>query len=214
MMTKNKKITLFVSLLMIFAIGIGTSLAYIAKGTGTLNNTFTVGNIKISIDENKVNELGRKLEGEDEEIVKVNSYDLYPGAIVDKNPFVTLLEGNDAWIFVQVIGIDELESKGVLIGGVGNDGFTDGINALWTKIEGDSETGKDGIYQYMGTLTGGKTEPLFTKVQYSYEADDNRVISDELSGTIKLRTAAVQKEHIIDTDAYTEVEDFFVSAWE
>ncbi|HIW21230.1 MAG TPA: hypothetical protein H9887_04340 [Candidatus Dorea intestinavium] len=214
MMTKNKKITLFVSLLMIFAIGIGTSLAYIAKGTGTLNNTFTVGNIKISIDENKVNELGRKLEGEDEEIVKVNSYDLYPGAIVDKNPFVTLLEGNDAWIFVQVIGIDELESKGVLIGGVGNDGFTDGINALWTKIEGDSETGKDGIYQYIGDLTGGKTEPLFTKVQYSYEADDNRVTSDELSGTIKLRTAAVQKEHIIDTDAYTEVEDFFVSAWE
>jgi len=69
------------------------TLAYLT-GTDTVNNTFTVGNVKITLDEAKVNTDGTPVVGADR--VKTNEYHLLPGHTYTKDPTVTVKTGSDA----------------------------------------------------------------------------------------------------------------------
>ena len=62
--------------LLLVAAGVFGTLAYLT-GTDTVNNTFTVGNVKITLDEAKVTTDGTPVEGADR--VKANEYHLLPG---------------------------------------------------------------------------------------------------------------------------------------
>ena len=79
--------------LLLVAAGVFGTLAYLT-GTDTVNNTFTVGNVKITLDEAKVTTDGTPVEGADR--VKANEYHLLPGHTYTKDPTVTVEEGSDA----------------------------------------------------------------------------------------------------------------------
>ena len=70
----------------------GTTLAYLTS-QDTVTNTFTVGNVKITLDEAKVDEMGAPVQGADR--VKANSYKLIPGHTYAKDPMVTVLKGSE-----------------------------------------------------------------------------------------------------------------------
>ena len=78
--------------LLLVAAGVFGTLAYLT-GTDTVNNTFTVGNVKITLDEAKVTTDGTPVEGADR--VKANEYHLLPGHTYTKDPTVTVEEGSD-----------------------------------------------------------------------------------------------------------------------
>lgn len=78
--------------LLLVAAGVFGTLAYLT-GTDTVNNTFTVGNVKITLDEAKVTTGGTPVEGADR--VKANEYHLLPGHTYTKDPTVTVEEGSD-----------------------------------------------------------------------------------------------------------------------
>ena len=59
-----------------------------------VKNTFTVGKVAINLDEAKVTEDGKPVEGADR--VKENSYKLIPGLTYTKDPMVTVLDGSEA----------------------------------------------------------------------------------------------------------------------
>ncbi|MFR6087431.1 MAG: SipW-dependent-type signal peptide-containing protein [Oscillospiraceae bacterium] len=73
--------------LLLVAAGVFGTLAYLT-GTDTVNNTFTVGNVKITLDEAKVTTDGTPVEGADR--VKANEYHLLPGHTYTKDPTVTV----------------------------------------------------------------------------------------------------------------------------
>ena len=79
--------------LLLVAAGVFGTLAYLT-GTDTVNNTFTVGNVKITLDEAKVNTDGTPVVGADR--VKTNEYHLLPGHTYTKDPTVTVKTGSDA----------------------------------------------------------------------------------------------------------------------
>lgn len=79
--------------LLLVAAGVFGTLAYLT-GTDTVNNTFTVGNVKITLDEAKVNTDGTPVMGADR--VKANEYHLLPGHTYTKDPTVTVKTGSDA----------------------------------------------------------------------------------------------------------------------
>ena len=92
--------------LLLVAAGVFGTLAYLT-GTDTVNNTFTVGNVKITLDEAKVTTDGTPVEGADR--VKANEYHLLigltetttdykmvPGNTIAKDPTVTVKTGSDA----------------------------------------------------------------------------------------------------------------------
>ena len=68
--------------LLLVAAGVFGTLAYLT-GTDTVNNTFTVGNVKITLDEAKVTTDGTPVEGADR--VKANEYHLLPGHTYTKD---------------------------------------------------------------------------------------------------------------------------------
>ena len=123
---KNMKRILLtvVSALLLVAVSVGGTLAWLQAETGIVKNTFTVGEgIAIELDEAKVyapgtepngTEFGQAIEGEDAERVKANTYKLVPGWTYDKDPIVHLKAvSGDCYLFVKVInGIEAIEVAG------------------------------------------------------------------------------------------------------
>lgn len=91
----KKKITAIALVVCLVAVAIvGGSLAYFTD-TKTATNTFTMGDVKIKLDETDVkNPTGDR--------VTSNTYDVYPGAVVTKDPIVHNVGKNGAYIRATV----------------------------------------------------------------------------------------------------------------
>lgn len=93
MKTRSKALILTLcAVLLVTASMLGT-MAYLTS-TDEVENTFTVGQVKIELDEAKANPDGSLVAGA--ERVKANSYKLLPGHTYNKDPMVTVLNGSEA----------------------------------------------------------------------------------------------------------------------
>ena len=92
-MKKFKALLVVACALLLVAASVFGTMAYLTS-TDTVTNTFTVGKVKITLDEAKVNPDGTLVEGADR--VKANSYKLLPGHTYNKDPMVTVLNGSEA----------------------------------------------------------------------------------------------------------------------
>lgn len=82
----TKTLVALLSLVLLLGCSLGGTLAWLSDSTGPVTNTFTVGDINISLDES-------------------NDLDLtiVPGVPIKKDPKVTVLEGSEAcWLFVKI----------------------------------------------------------------------------------------------------------------
>ena len=93
-MTKKKILVLALTVAMAAILVVGGSLAYLTD-TKTADNTFTMGDVKITLDETNVNDP----EGDR---VTSNEYEVYPGAVVKKDPIVHNVGKNGAYIRATV----------------------------------------------------------------------------------------------------------------
>jgi hypothetical protein len=112
---------------------IAGTLAYLTSMTGPVTNTFTAGNITITLDESKVDVYG-KLVSPAERVTK-NEYKFIPGLEYVKDPIVTVKKGSEAcYLFVK---IDELNNTF----DTDKKYFTYGVATEWLPL-----TGVDGVY--------------------------------------------------------------------
>ena len=122
---KIKRILLtMVAAMLLVAISVGGTLAWLQAETDVVTNTFTVGEgISIDLDEAKVyapgdepdgTQFGQAIEGDGAERVKANTYKLVPGWTYDKDPIVHLKAvSGDCYLFVKVVnGIKDIEVAG------------------------------------------------------------------------------------------------------
>ena len=100
---KKKTVMLVAAIAMILCLAVGGTLAYFTDTTETATNTFTMGNVDITLDEAKV------VAGDDgeytatQERVTENTYNnLYPGQVLPKDPTVTNTGSQDAYVRVRV----------------------------------------------------------------------------------------------------------------
>lgn len=84
----KKKITLTVICAVLSCVClIGTTFAWLTDKTGTVTNTFTVGNVDIDLTE-----------------TTGSTYKMVPGAEINKDPKVTVVGGSEAcWLFVKIV---------------------------------------------------------------------------------------------------------------
>ena len=115
---KNSKLrrillTLACAVLLV-SLSVGATLAYLTNVTQVVTNTFTVGNVKITLDEGKVWEKnddgftaennGKFIDEGKTRTTTGNEYKLIPGRTYDKDPTVYVDPASeDAYIFVQVV---------------------------------------------------------------------------------------------------------------
>lgn len=89
----KKKLMTVLALVLVIAMSVAGTYAYLTS-TDTVKNTFTVGNVAITLDEAKANTDGTLAAGDDR--VKANSYKLLPGHTYNKDPMVTVKAGSES----------------------------------------------------------------------------------------------------------------------
>lgn len=93
-MTKKRFVAILLCVTLVALAAIGATFAYLTD-TKTVDNTFTMGNVAIKLDETNVNDP----EGDR---VTSNAYHVYPGAVVKKDPIVHNVGENAAYIRATV----------------------------------------------------------------------------------------------------------------
>ena len=101
MKTRTKvALTALCALLLVAASVLGT-LAYLTSITGPVENTFTAGNVVITLDEAKTNEYGEEISNADR--VYGNELKLVPNHVYVKDPTVHVTADSEpCWVFVKV----------------------------------------------------------------------------------------------------------------
>ena len=98
MKTRSKALLLTLCAVVLVIATVFGTMAYLTS-TDEVQNTFTVGQVKITLDEAKVNPDGTLVYKEDGQTpvdrVSTNSYKLLPGHTYNKDPMVTVLKGSE-----------------------------------------------------------------------------------------------------------------------
>lgn len=196
---KKKILTIALAVALIAAAVTGATLAFFTD-TKTAENTFTVGNVAILLDEAPVERIADEYgiatwvaDGESERIT-ANAYEnIYPGAVLPKDPIVWNTGASPAYVRVNVVISNAAQWN------------LDDVSAILTGLNvpdwtlGGTQTSEGAVtltYYYNTVLAAGAdTGALFTAVTIPgvAEALENFVIN--------LTAEAIQAEGFADADA-------------
>lgn len=193
----KKKITAIFLCVALVAIAIvGASLAYFTD-TKTATNTFTMGDVKIKLDETNVNDT----EGDR---VTSNEYNVYPGAVVTKDPTVHNTGKNAAWIRakVEVKGwVTNREKYPNYVAGELKDSLKyliDGLGEGWSLVSATAANEDvTFVLMYADKLAAGAdTTAMFKQVKVPAGLQNGQEF-----GTIKVTADAIQTDGFDTWDA-------------
>lgn len=140
-MNAKKILVALLAVVLIVGCTIGGTLAWLKDSTETVTNTFTSGNIEITLDEAKVDQDGNfmKVEtkvdtiGEASRVTK-NEYQAIPGKTYSKDPTLTVKKGNEkCYLFVKFEEIGDPDEYYIY------DFALDNTDSGWTQ--GNTENG-------------------------------------------------------------------------
>ncbi|MBQ8288412.1 MAG: hypothetical protein IJX76_06540 [Clostridia bacterium] len=189
--TGVKILVLCLSLTLIAAGAVGGTLAWLISKTSPVVNTFTYGDINITLEETDP-------EGNDDPTD--NSYIMVPGNTISKDPLVTVLAGSEAcWLFVKV---DESDNLGDFIE------YT--IAEGWVALD---ETNHPGVYyREVDAVTEDTEFGVLQDDQVTVLADVTKEMLNGLTAetypTLTFTAYAVQR------DGNVEAIDTVAEAWE
>ena len=208
-MTKKRFVAILLCVTLVALAAIGATFAYLTS-TATVNNTFTMGNVKITLDETNVNDpTGAR--------VTSNEYNVYPGAVVTKDPIVHNTGKNAAYIRATVNVSNWMnlcaayypesgfeftkpgyeKSLELLVGTLGEGWSVVGVTAGDTMTIGQFDA--KFILKYEGTLAaGGNTSAMFQTVTIPTGIDNAN--AESFSG-VKVVAQAIQADGFNTWDA-------------
>ena len=148
----KKKITLAVICAVLSCVClIGTTFAWLMDKTETIDNTFTIGNVDITLEETENLDLK-----------------MVPGAPITKDPEVGVVAGSEAcWLFIK---IDESANLDTFI--------TYTVDGAWKVVPG--ETNVYYIQVDAATATAGKTYQVLTDNQVTVNNTVTKSMMDEI----------------------------------
>lgn len=222
-MKKFKALLVVACALLLVAASVFGTMAYLTS-TDTVTNTFTVGKVKITLDEAQVNTDGKPIKKDgtivqnaaEAERVKENSYKLLPGHSYTKDPTVTVEAGSEASYVRQIVTVTFGKALTDTQLATQLDGIFTGYDANWVRNDKKVETKtKDGAkytvitYEYRykdkvtATTTDTKLPALFTKIKVpeTWTNDDLAAL-----GNIEINIVA----HAIQADGFESAD----KAWE
>lgn len=189
-MSKTKKtLTLVLSFVLVIALTIAGTVAYLTSTPGAVTNTFTIGKIEITLDEYKVkDEYGEKDTSVDR--VTANTYKLIPGHSYDKDPTVHVKPGSEAcYVFVKVVdAIAAIEDDTTVAAQIAANGWTalDGVANVYYKTQGAVASDADAV-----DLVVFKT----------FKIKGNADVSSYEGKTIVVTAYAIQQDGFADANA-------------
>lgn len=213
---KKKLMAIALAVCVAAVLAAGASLAYFTDKTETADNVFTMGNVKIALDETDItkNDGSRTAEG--------NTYtNLYPGTDMVKDPIVHNVGKNDAWVRVIVRVANGAafmdQFKDTQYGEFPLEGLTHGLGNGWS-IDASATDGNDMVYTivYNTVLKPGESTPAVFEKLYIPAAFGNGEMAaitytnannEAVNGfTMSIHAEAIQSEGLNATscqDAFT-----------
>lgn len=200
MKIKSKALLLALCAVLLVVASVLTTLSYLTD-TKEVKNVFTVGNVKITLDEAKVNTSGeplKKAADTSEDVpaesvaaayrVTANEYKLQPGKTYTKDPTIHVDQNSEpCFLFVKIDNglVQTIEGTAVNIeAATQTDGYktiADQMAALgWVEVTGADLV--DGIYAYVGTADGA-TLPLQVAGSTDIAIFEKFKIADSVDGT-------------------------------
>lgn len=175
----KKSIALVMMAVLLVAASVMGTLAYLTS-KDSVTNTFTVGKVKITLDEAKVNEYGEA--DTPASRVKENTYKLIPGHAYTKDPTVHFAAGSEAsYLFVKVEnGITAIEADKKIADQITVNG--------WTAL--DSVTGV--YYQKVDANTGAAAidYPVFG----TFKLTDDAKVENYVTANVTVTAYAIQAD--------------------
>ena len=202
---KKKVFVLALTLSLVAITALGVTLAYFTD-TKAVNNTFTMGNVKIALEE---------IVGyEDDVPVTTNEGHSYPAVVpgdtLVKKPIVTNTGSNSAWIFLKLTLSDAAAFNDLLpsLQGAVDAGVIDFNSTDWTflsnKVEGDNRV----IWiAYKTALAPSKTtEEPFTAITIptSWTNEDVAALGED-GFSLNVEAHAIQVENLTLDQAFAQV---------
>lgn len=201
-MKKKSILMAAIAVMLVAVLVVGGTLAYFTD-TKSATNTFTMGNVAITLDETDVN-------NPDARTTKGNTYNVYPGQTVTKDPVVHNTGKNAAYIratvnvsnWMNLVAAYYPDFKETFP----NDGYKAALNLLvgqlgegWSVVDvvkGDTFTigqfDAKFILKYDGTLAAGsETTPMFTQVMVPAGLDNANAST---FSSVKVQAQAIQAD--------------------
>ena len=174
---KKKTVVLLLALVLVFGCAVGGTVAWLTAKTDTVTNTFTAGNINITLTE-----------------TTGDTYKMVPGAEIPKDPVVTVKAGSEAcWLFVKA---EETNSNAYLTFAIadGWDEVPDVDNVFYREVNA-SNTDQEFpfIKDNMVTVKTSVTKDMMDAID-GINADDDAAAAELANRPTLTATAyAVQK---------------------
>lgn len=201
-MKKKSILMAAIAVMLVAVLVVGGTLAYFTD-TKSATNTFTMGNVAITLDETDVN-------NPEARTANGNTYNVYPGQTVQKDPIVHNTGKNAAYIratvnvsnWMNLVAAYYPDFKETFP----NDGYKAALNLLvgelgkgWSVVEvvkGDTFTigqfDAKFILKYDGTLAAGsETTPMFTQVMVPAGLDNANAST---FSSVKVQAQAIQAD--------------------
>ena len=196
MKTKSKALLLTLCAVLLVAASVLGTMAYLTS-TDSVENTFTVGKVDITLDETDVDVNGTPIK--DAARTDKNDYKLMPGHEYTKDPTVHVgADSEDSWIFVKVEnGISAYEAASSTEEG-GYKTIAEQIKANeWTEL-----TGVTGVYykKYTSSDTVADLE-VFGNFKIADNADTKEGWGTFTSATVTITAYAIQADGFANANA-------------
>lgn len=210
----SKALLLMLCAVLLVAASVLGTMAYLTS-TDSVENTFTVGNVKITLDEAKVGTDGKALTGNDAARVKANDYHLLPGGTYDKDPTVHIQPKSEkSYVRLLVTITNYTDAAQVLDktdrGVILLENYVD-ESADWTHVAAGykQDTTKDTAtyeFRYKETVSNSSTTDvvnlpaLFTKITIPGSLTNDQIA--KLDGVkINVVAQAIQADGFANADA-------------
>lgn len=187
MRTKTKALVLALCAVLLVVTTVFVTMAFLTS-EDSVQNTFTVGKVEITLDEAKVDSYGNEIANA--ERVKGNEYKLIPSHTYVKDPTIHVdSNSEDCYLFVKIQ--NDLGSDGV-INGIANNG--------WVLVEGTQD-----VYCYYGVTDGetnstkqivkpGEDKKVFDTFTFGEKANPNNYDTATKNAKIIVTAYAIQAD--------------------
>ena len=203
MKTKNKALLLTLCAMLLVAASIFGTVAYLTSKTENVVNTFTVGQVKITLDEAKVDADGKPDQGAAR--VQENAYKLIPGKTYTKDPTIHVAEDSEAcfirakvtltnakeWVAIATKYADNKVEKIITgtddnIWWVSQPSFDKAANTVTYTFVYKNESHTDELGKRIWTSTDSKDLVLFNEIVIP-----GGLTNDELAGVANTKITVV-----------------------
>lgn len=181
---KMKIVAILAALVLVIGVAAGSTLAWLMDESDEVTNTFTMGNIEITLAET-----ASSFDDEDGN-ANTNTYKMVPGGEIVKNPKVTVLaDSEECWLFVKIEkanGFDTFMDFTIAEGWTALDG-ADGV--YYREVDAsDADQGFGVIKDDTVTVKTSVTKEMFADL----DADDNDAIENDELPALTFTAYAIQ----------------------